>query len=90
MDTTPGPLDKNAPAAKQTPPAPASPPPAPLPHWLVIFGALIRQLWPLAVLGSGVALFVVIGASGWLWLVLGLIIVCALFARPQQPPPAAP
>jgi len=47
---------------------------------------ILRLLWPLAMLGGGIALFVIIGANGWLWLVLGLIIVCGIFARPPKFP----
>lgn len=59
---------------------------APPPRWLTFLAMFVRLVWPLAMLGCGVALFVIIGAGGWLWLVLALIIVCAVFARPPQPP----
>lgn len=61
-------------------------PPAPPPRWLSFLALFVRLIWPLAVLGCGVALFVVIGASGWLWLVILLILVCASAARPTLPP----
>lgn len=97
------PTAKEAPVAPQTTPPPAkikqfvaaqtaiiTPPQKPPPRWLLMFAMFVRLIWPLAVLGCGVTLFIVIGASGWLWLVLGLIIVCAACARPQQFPPCSP
>jgi hypothetical protein len=53
---------------------------ASVPPWLFVLGAV----WPLALFGGGVALFCVIGANGWLWLVLALVIVCGIFARPPR------
>ena len=64
-------------------------------------GSMLTRLQGMSVVGlvasavfsiviSAAALHSAIGAGGWLWLVLGLIIVCAIFARPQHPPTIAP
>lgn len=72
-------------------PSEPSPPPAaaPPPRWIVIMAMLLRLVWPLAMFGGGIALFITFGATGWLWLVILLIIVCAIFARPPQTPTAS-
>jgi hypothetical protein len=72
---------KTAPPDKPAPPAPA-----PAPRWYVIATLLLRLVWPLAVLGTGITLFVTIGANAWLWLVIALVIACGIFARPPKPP----
>lgn len=56
------------------------------PRWLTILAMIFRLVWPLAMLGGGIALFCVIGANGWLWLVLALLAVCGIFARPPKDP----
>jgi hypothetical protein len=69
------------PANPTTPPPPAHPP-----RWFVIATLILRLIWPLAMLGAGVMLAITLESSTWLWPVLGLLIVCGIFARPPQLP----
>lgn len=53
-------------------------------RFLAVLHHLAALLYPLALLASGVFLFATFGATGWLWLVIVLVIVLACVA-PRRP-----
>lgn len=55
-----------------------------LPAWVVVLRHLFRMIYPVLLLAAAVFLFWTFGATGWLWLVLVLIVVLA-FTGPNHP-----
>lgn len=53
-------------------------------RFLAVLHHLAALLYPLALLAAGVFLFATFGATGWLWLVILLVIVLAIVA-PKSP-----
>jgi len=55
------------------------------PRWLLVLAIFCNIVFPLCLLAGAIYLFALFGATWALWLVLALVIVMALLAKPRPP-----